>query len=116
MLCDADTHYVPFEVFKEYSPDYLKRLEIRCPSFDVDSRWRSFYQSIKDDSWPECKKVKDFLFLPERIKQEIKQEHHTPGLFISDNLDFIFYNPAEEEYPRFDTMADAGKFLLKNQS
>jgi hypothetical protein len=115
MLCDADSHYVPFEVFKEYSPDYLKRLEIYCPQFDVDSRWKSFYQKIKDDSWPECNKIKDFLLLPHRIKQEIKEEYCMPGegIFISDNLDFIFYNSPEDVWPRLDTTAMAGKHLLK---
>jgi len=113
MLCDADTHYVPFEVFKEYSPEYLKRLEVLCPRYDIDARWQTFYNTIKDDSWSECKKVKEFVLLPDRIKQEIKEEHQTPGLFISDNLDFIHYDIAENEWPRLDNMADTGKFLLK---
>jgi predicted TIM-barrel fold metal-dependent hydrolase len=113
MLCDADTHYVPFEVFEVYDPEYLKRLEAYYPKYNVDNRWKQFYEQIKDSGWPEAKSVKDFLSLPNRIKQEIKEEHYTAGLFISQNLDFIYFDPPENEFPRLETIEATGKILLK---
>lgn len=39
------------------------------------NRWLHFYNNIKDSSWPDCCNEHQFHALPERIKQEIIQQH-----------------------------------------
>lgn len=42
--------------------------------------WQEFYNSIRDPSWPDCDKERDFDLLPDAIKQECQQVHgYTPG-------------------------------------
>jgi hypothetical protein len=41
--------------------------------------WQQFYQSVKDPAWPECDKEKDFVNLPNHIKEECVEHGYCPG-------------------------------------
>ena len=38
----------------------------------VDPIWRSFYNAIRDTSWPECETESHLSQLPQRIQDEVK--------------------------------------------
>lgn len=38
--------------------------------------WHQFYSNIRDQSWPDCINETEFVFLPDKIQQEILQEHN----------------------------------------
>ena len=43
-------------------------------------RWNNHYSNVKDQSWPECKTLWDFKFLPEFVKQELLENAYTHTL------------------------------------
>lgn len=44
--------------------------------------WQDFYDSIRDQSWPDCKDEKDFFNLPAWIQDECQQRHgYVPGQY-----------------------------------
>jgi hypothetical protein len=43
-----------------------------------DAEWKKFYNTVKDSSWPACESYKNFGSLPERIQQEIINNHYIP--------------------------------------
>ena len=47
--------------------------------------WNKHYSDIKDQSWPECKTLWDFNFLPEFIKQELLKNAYTHTL-LTDRI------------------------------
>ena len=48
---------------------------------DIDVlHWNKHYSTNKDQSWPECKTLWDFKFLPEFVKQELLENAHTHTL------------------------------------
>lgn len=42
--------------------------------------WQDFYQTIKDDSWPRCDTLENFISLPQRIQHEILTQHYSHHL------------------------------------
>jgi hypothetical protein len=54
----------------------------------VDLYWRSFYQKIKDSCWPDCNTLKEFINLPQIIKQEILEQHQLDPAIIEIVKDF----------------------------
>jgi predicted TIM-barrel fold metal-dependent hydrolase len=113
LIYDADTHFVPIDVFSEIDQDYSAKLQSQLQKHDVDSGWVCFYNSIKDKSWPQIACLDDFYKLPKKIKQEIHDQHSTPGLYISSDLKNIFYDPLENQWPDLKTTELAGQYLLK---
>jgi len=62
---------------------YLHRRESTTYSYVeeyVDKEWASFYNCIKDRSWPACDRRQDFKLLSASIQQEIWEEHYTTDL------------------------------------
>ena len=51
-------------------PHFIEQAEIQYPTHLADKRFCEFYNSVKDDSWPNCTKEKDFNQLPTHIKEE----------------------------------------------
>lgn len=49
--------------------------EFRTLDQESNTRWISFYDQVKDPSWPECYKEEDFVTLPEHIQQECINVH-----------------------------------------
>ncbi|WP_353482988.1 hypothetical protein [Haliscomenobacter sp.] len=56
---------------------YLHRRELPVWAVEplVNRLWEKFYNSIRDESWSECKHFRDFELLPDAVKQEIKTQH-----------------------------------------
>jgi len=48
------------------------------PTKTLDIAWKTFYNKIKDPTWPNCATVLDFDRLPELIKKEILEIHAGP--------------------------------------
>lgn len=115
MVYDADTHFLPIEVFTELDSDLVTKLKAKLDEYDINHRWVEYYDSIKDLSWPNVKSIEDFHNLPRRIKQEIREEHHTPGMYISPDLSEIYYDPMENQWPDLMVTAKSGHRLLRTQ-
>ena len=48
----------------------LEQAEIQYPTYLKDKKFCEFYNSVKDESWPDCTKETDFNQLPSHIKEE----------------------------------------------
>jgi hypothetical protein len=62
------------KVFKliEYNPEffYSKQFHITSNSRGNQTEWLTFYEQIKDPSWPSCTQEEDFSLLPDHIQHE----------------------------------------------
>jgi hypothetical protein len=54
------------------SYNYIYRI---LPIFDTMNPWSIFYNSVRDESWPDCWSEKDFVNLPQSIKDECIHVH-----------------------------------------
>lgn len=54
-----------------------------------DAYWRLFYNSVKDQTWPNVRYLKGFSTLPGFIKKELALVHTTPNIKIQSNFDTI---------------------------
>lgn len=61
VVFDLDWNSRPVEFFTPASPSL--RL------------WRSWYNDIRDESWPDCHYPRDFNLLPDTVKNECSQQH-----------------------------------------
>lgn len=47
------------------------------------STWQEFYCQVRDPSWPDCDREKDFELLPQYIQQELREKFgYRPGQFV----------------------------------
>ena len=53
---------------------FLHRRELDLEPI-LEHKFRNFYNTVRDPSWPDCDSIKDFDKLPNHIKLEIAQEH-----------------------------------------
>ena len=51
-----------------------KYITLGVPVNNAETHWLSFYQLIKDASWPECDNEADFDLLPDEIKKECRDK------------------------------------------
>jgi hypothetical protein len=80
-------HRKSMEVMNEISPkiliiqwSYLESYELNVEE-ELTRRFSMFYNSIKDDSWPDCPTFSDYHTLPEYIRIECETAHTIdPGL------------------------------------
>jgi len=73
-----------FELTNEY---YSVPTDVDTHSTSPDSQteWITFYQQVKDDSWPECNSEEEFNTLPLKIQTECIETH---GYKPKDNNDY----------------------------
>jgi len=50
----------------------------------LESKFRDFYNVVRDTSWPDCNSLQDFEKLPEYIKSEIINVHKWTGIVYGD--------------------------------
>lgn len=60
--------------------------------------WLSFYNNIKDNSWPECVTEHEFKSLPDRIKNEIINVHNGSKYITLNDDDLIIFHQGKD-YP-----------------
>jgi hypothetical protein len=48
----------------------------------LDSKFRNFYNIVRDLTWPDCNSLKDFEKLPEHIKTEILNVHNWGSIVV----------------------------------
>lgn len=53
---------------------FAERRESSLDNF-VNTAWHSYYQDVRDATWPEPPSYHDFHLLPESIRQELQQNH-----------------------------------------
>ena len=85
MICDADVHFCPknlFDDLKPIYPDFVDFYNNLCWGYDFDSVWTKYYNVFKDPSWPECHTKDSFKDLPLHCRLEIKANLDKGG----DNL------------------------------
>ena len=85
MICDADVHFCPknlFDDLKPIYPDFVDFYNNLCWGYDFDSVWSRYYNAFKDPSWPECHTKDSFNNLPLHCRLEIKADLDKSG----DNL------------------------------
>jgi hypothetical protein len=70
---------------------YFHRVPAADSDFDsrVNAVWETFYDNIRDSSWPDCADHKNFVNLPEKIKQEIVNDFGIPEYFQFQNSELI---------------------------
>jgi hypothetical protein len=62
---------------------FIHRREESC--YSIKQRlWSTFYNNIKDSSWPDCPDVNSRGALPARIQKEIAELHNNPEFLFSD--------------------------------
>ena len=92
MICDADSHFAPTEVYKNFDPDLTQRVFSHCHPLDVDPIWAEQYAKIKQPEWPACDSMDAFHQLPDAIKSKIRDTHQITGLYVSADLKEIYSN------------------------
>jgi predicted TIM-barrel fold metal-dependent hydrolase len=112
MICDADSHFAPTEVYKKFDPDLVERIFSHYHPIDLDPVWAKQYAGLKDTNWPDCNTVDDFHKLPLIVRQTIKDTHQILGLYISEDLSEIYYDPPENDYPTIDGNQKTAKLIL----
>jgi len=87
---------------------YINRREAEITEI-VNEKWKQFFDSIKDSSWPDCTTFDSAADLPKAITEEIITQHLTEHPFITvDNDNQILPKPIDDEERRlhFVTMDD----------
>lgn len=80
----------------------------------IDS-WLTYYNNIKDQSWPECVTEYEFKFLPDKIKQEIINVHNgLQYVELRDNDIEVFHKGHGycEKYDNLQSISDLEKFAV----
>jgi predicted TIM-barrel fold metal-dependent hydrolase len=113
VLYDADSHFAPTEIYKKFDPELVERVFSHCHPMDLDLPWAEQYNKIKKEDWPICDRLVDFYKLPSSIKQTIKDTHNITGLYISTDLNEIYYDPPENEFPTIEGHQKSAKLLLE---
>jgi methylase of polypeptide subunit release factors len=68
--------------------------------------WYTFYNNIRDASWPDCNTEKQFYSLPDHIQQEILTQHHGAEYLELLEKDVLYfstdsqYTSQEENYDK----------------
>ena len=112
MICDADSHFAPTEIYKKFDPDLVERVFSHCHPMDLDPAWAEQYNKIKKQDWPVCNSLDDFYKLPPNIKQTIKDTHQIVGLYISNDLSEIYYDPPENDFPTIQGNQKTAQLIL----
>lgn len=83
-LHNRDRHAEYIEYLKT---DFFKSRDLKFQYRNQHlSGWVNAYQSVKDDSWPNCNSIEDFENLPEHIKQECTEIHKIdPNSFMMNS-------------------------------
>jgi organic radical activating enzyme len=67
----------------DFSKQFLKDIVFDyCPDPESKDNWKISYNTIKDDIWPDCDQIDQFVDLPETVKQEFIKKHR-----LNANLD-----------------------------
>lgn len=112
MICDADSHFAPTEVYKNFDPDLTQRVFSHCHPLDVDPIWAEQYAKLKQPDWPACDSMDAFHQLPDTIKAEIRDTHEIIGLYVSADLKEIYYDPPENDFPTIEGNQKTAELLL----
>jgi len=70
--------FMPRCVIVHWSFIHRRESSESMPIKTLDIAWKTFYNKIKDPTWPNCATVLDFDQLPELIKKEILEIHAGP--------------------------------------
>jgi len=62
---------------------FLHRRELELEPI-LESKFRDFYNVVRDLTWPDCNSLKDFEKLPEHIKTEILNVHNWRSIVYGD--------------------------------
>jgi predicted TIM-barrel fold metal-dependent hydrolase len=112
MICDADSHFAPTEIYKKFDQDLTERVFSHCHPIELDTAWSEQYNKFKKLEWPACNSLEAFHQLPGTIKQEIKDTNQITGLYISADLKEIYYDPPENDFPTIDGNQKTAKLIL----
>lgn len=110
---DADVHCTGLELYKDLNPDFYERLKINCPAMDMDQVWKRCYDDMKGPDWPDCGPVSEFHLLPKWIRQEIRDIHKSRLIFVSEDLEYVCVDHADNEWADIDTVYSSGKNIVK---
>ena len=55
----------------------------------LDKKWESMYDQVRDSTWPPAGKCQDFNKLPRSIRHELKHNHTFDLVYISDDLETL---------------------------
>ena len=69
---------------------FLHRRELSVEA-SLKRGFSKFYKIVSDHSWPPCNNLDDFKELPERIQQEIKQQHNWPDCLTTSEMRRAYY-------------------------
>jgi hypothetical protein len=59
----------------------------------LHNRWQTFYQAIRDESWPDCYNEHHFYDLPSHIQEEILHVHNGGRYLSLQDDDIEYYDP-----------------------
>jgi hypothetical protein len=75
---------------------YTHRREMAIDREAQNRMWLPFYQSIRDDTWPDCSSLDEFSSLPEKIQKEIQQDPFYINIQTLDDHDRRLDIPSPE--------------------
>lgn len=116
MFYDADAHWHPDpEIFKSLPAAYYQRVKNNTTRFDIDGYWKTLYDQVKDESWPEPGPIEEFYKLPDHIRKELREVHQFPLVSVSDDLTSLHIDHWYNHYPTTETQKDTLLCFVKAQ-
>lgn len=100
-ICELLSEITPRAVIAQWSYTHRRESSANDVNIDLiyDRIWADFYNTIKDPSWPACSSLKQFVHLPESIRNEILLEHNFPHKdhWFTKNGDLKLFDCPDEE-------------------
>ena len=115
MIVDVDTHNYAIELYQDFEiQNFYRSIKNTLDSrVDLDKKWESMYDQVRDSTWPPAGKCQDFNKLPRSIRHELKHNHTFDLVYISDDLETLHIDDMYNYYPDIDCQAKSGPAFCK---